>query len=234
MRCLPGQRYGRWTVIEEAKRRETHRYVLAKCDCGTKREVKCYSLTTGRSRSCGCLPHRGNATHGDSNSRLYRIWCHMLGRCRNRLDQDYHHYGARGIAVCKEWHSYTNFRDWALGHGYQSDLTIDRRDNDRGYSPANCRWVTQSEQCLNRRSFGNTSGYMGVYPNWKRWAAKVKVHGKQIHLGTYDDPFSAAWVRDEFAIGIDEYATTNNLTDRRKKRKRVMTERRGTYKRRQL
>lgn len=75
----------------------------------------------------------------------------MLRRCNNPNTKRYSIYGGRGITVCDEWQDFKTFKNWALSHGYGEDLTIDRKNNDAGYSPDNCRWITGASQANNRR-----------------------------------------------------------------------------------
>ena len=83
--------------------------------------------------------------------RLYRIWSAMRTRCTNPNHNSYKYYGARGLGICSEWSDYRVFRQWALSNGYQPDLKVERRNNDKGYYPENCCWATDQEQMLNRR-----------------------------------------------------------------------------------
>ncbi len=84
--------------------------------------------------------------------RLYRIWVAMRNRCNNPKTQRFADYGGRGITICSDWNSFESFQSWALLHGYDDSLTIDRINNDAGYSPENCRWVTKAIQNRNSRS----------------------------------------------------------------------------------
>ena len=173
-------------------------------------------------------------THGESKTRLYSVWNGMIGRCQRPSNAGYHNYGARGIKVCRAWKKFETFRDWAKENGYADNLTLDRKSNTKNYSPSNCRWATVTQQLLNKRWPPNVSGYLGVSPMRHRWIATTSRANRQIYLGTFDDPFSAAWVRDEFVTQLYEHATTNNLIDRRKRKELVILERRGTFKRRQI
>lgn len=84
--------------------------------------------------------------------RLYKVWQHMLSRCYDKRARGYPRYGGRGIRVCEEWRgSLGAFRAWAEANGYRHGLQLDRQDNDGDYAPHNCRFVTRSENCRNRR-----------------------------------------------------------------------------------
>ena len=158
MKDLKGKTFGRLTVLEATDQRIDGKVVWkCKCSCGTEEVyVQGTSLTNKSTGSCGCLRREVSAlrsyVHGGVHSRLYSIWQTMKTRTTNQNCKDWKYYGARGIAICDEWlHDFAAFRDWALANGYSDELTIDRKENDEGYSPENCRWATYKEQRLNQR-----------------------------------------------------------------------------------
>lgn len=126
-----------------------------KCECGAVFETKKHDVDVGKSTSCGCVRSRKNKertfVHGESGTKLYHVWGAMIKRCSNPNDKNYHQYGGRGVSVCEDWsNSYVAFAKWARENGYQSGLTLDRKQPNLGYSPDNCRWIPWLEQQNNR------------------------------------------------------------------------------------
>jgi hypothetical protein len=122
--------------------------------------------------------NRGN--HGLTNTNLYGVWRTMKSRCFNPNNKKYKNYGGRGITVCDEWvHDFQAFYDWAMSHGYEKGLSIDRIDNDRDYSPENCRWTDWKTQANNRR-VTPVIVVDGVRHTAKEWADIAKVNYRTI------------------------------------------------------
>lgn len=154
-----GKKYGMLTPIRRVGRSKNGYYIwLCQCECGNEVERTVDVFTRGQS-SCGCKQRKiivnmknKNTTHCMSKTRLYRTFKGMMSRCYREKDIHYPAYGARGITICDEWlNDRSKFFEWALENGYSDDLTIERIDNDKGYSPDNCTWITKEMQYKNKR-----------------------------------------------------------------------------------
>lgn len=151
---MTGHRHGMIAVLRQTvSDRHGRACWLCRCDCGKEIVIPGTVLVRGRRISCGCVairPH--NWTHGITETRTHRIWAGMIQRCTNPKTKHFRHYGARGITVCERWNDFMNFlADMGRcpdGH------SIERKDNDLGYSPENCCWLPVEKQQQNRR--GNT------------------------------------------------------------------------------
>lgn len=187
---LSGRVFGRLTVIGDEPERVNNVYHWrCRCECGTEKTVACQSLSLGRVHSCGCLQRdtmrRLKTTHGGHQDRLYKTWCNMHSRCsKGHPDAQYYH--DRGIAICKEWSDYAPFREWALASGYESNLTIERQNNDDGYHPGNCIWADRKVQSRNKSN--------NVY---------VEFNGQQILLveAAEKSPVSLSCIRRRIGLG---------------------------------
>lgn len=153
---LPGDKFGRYTIVKEVERRGQARFFLCRCDCGTEKDVRMVMLTNGHTKSCGCLKREHlismTSSHGWSRTALYSVWTAMKQRCLNNQSRAFPGYGGRGILITDEWLNFENFRDWAIINGYKEGLTIERKDNNGNYEPHNCKWIPQSQQSSNTRN----------------------------------------------------------------------------------
>lgn len=92
----------------------------------------------------------------------------MKSRCTDSNHKGYKYYGEKGITICDEWREFKNFKEWALNNGYADDLTLDRIDNSKGYSPDNCRWVSMKHQ-ENHRSNNHIITFLGKSMTVREW-----------------------------------------------------------------
>lgn len=157
-----GKKFGRLLPVKFARTGTNNASIWEfACDCGNRIEAILSDVKRGGIKSCGCLrkecgkekihfAQETRTTHGMSGTRLYIMFKGMKSRCYNSHTDHYKYYGGRGITICDEWlNDPQMFIDWALSNGYQDCLSIDRIDNNKGYSPDNCRFVEPAEQMRN-------------------------------------------------------------------------------------
>lgn len=142
-----------------------------------------------------------NKYDGRSSHPLYRTYKDMLRRCNNEKRSDYAYYGGRGIEVCDRWLGVAGEGFWNfvedMGDRPSSKHSIDRIDNDKNYTPDNCRWATQRQQRINSRPRMSSSGIVGVVPrnDSDKWMAHISINKKLKWLGTFDTKQDAARAR---------------------------------------
>ena len=183
--------------------KKTVRFGLYKCYCGNEFKARISAVKRNDTKSCGCLHKEKTVLHGMTKHRLYDTWKKMIDRCTKKISKDYKGYGGRGITVCIEWLDIRVFiKD--MYPSYKEGLTIDRINNDLGYSKSNCRWVNQNIQSRNTRRVrtNNTSGFKGVSFNKKsqKFRTQIAVNSKKIFLGYFKDPIEAAKAYDKYVI----------------------------------
>lgn len=171
---LTGMKFNRLTVRRYyGKSKNNCALWLCDCECGGTNVVRTAELKNGHTKSCGCLfietsiaklpddvvgENNPNYRHGGANERLYHVWCDIKDRCYNPNRENYERYGKKGIAMCDEWlNSYEAFRKWSVENGYSDnstgkELSIDRIDAKKGYSPDNCQWISLSENVSRRNN----------------------------------------------------------------------------------
>lgn len=152
---LTGKKFGRLTVISEAKKKNQKLASwLCKCDCGKEKTATSTNLIHGHTQSCGCLQKENLAnsrrTHGNTNTPEYEAWQNMKSRCsENAKREDYKNYFLKGITVCERWMKFENFLS-DMGKRPSKNHSLDRIENNGNYEPGNCRWATPKQQASNK------------------------------------------------------------------------------------
>lgn len=175
-----GKRYGRW-VVRGFQSDGIRMLADCVCDCGTEKFTRVSTLDSGESTSCGCYAKEKASErtrlHGLSQTSEYQSYSAMVRRCTKSTDQDWHHYGGRGITVCDRWLE-------ADGKGFLNFLEdmgekppkyeIDRIDVNGNYEPSNCRWTTRKEQTRNTR-VNRIIEYRGESKCLAEWAEDLNI-----------------------------------------------------------
>ena len=193
VRNLSGLKFGRLTVEKYyGKNKRGKALWICRCCCGNKKIVIGGALTTGHTKSCGCLNReisiKIHTKHGLYKHPLYRVWAGMLQRCYNKQDSGYKWYGYRNIKVCNNWkNNFKIFYNWAIFHKWKKGLQIDRINTNGDYSPSNCRIATPRQNSSNKRYKRKLP--IGVYKSGKKYIATI-------NLGAFKTPKEASIFRN--------------------------------------
>ena len=153
--ALPGDQYGRLTLVEPAGLVGGRPGWKCLCSCGETAFIQQKRLVSGHTKSCGCIRKEGNARkHGNrrrgTTSPTYISWQAMTQRCSDPAHDGFAGYGGAGVTVCERWRSFESFLA-DMGER-PPGTTIDRIEGALGYRPGNCRWATGIEQANNKRT----------------------------------------------------------------------------------
>jgi len=184
---LDALRFGRLLIIGKAANRNGQPYALCRCDCGKEKEIAMSSLRRGLTQSCGCFRKEkgpANKRHGLSDSKTYNVWLGMRQRCLNPNNPAYTNYGGRGITIAPTWDTFDQF---LADMGEVPDgMTLERKDNDKGYGPDNCVWASRVEQGRNTRKCRQIT-HNGQTKTLGEWADQYGINrqtlGKRLDAG---------------------------------------------------
>ena len=180
---LTNKKYGRLLVIEKDNTSKRTKWIC-KCKCGKMKSIYHSHLISGATTSCGCYQKEKakeyKTKHNMTHTSLHNRWKSMKQRCLNANCKAYKNYGARGIKICDEWLEFNNFYNWSINNGYDEKLELDRIDNDKDYSPSNCRWVTPLINNHNRRITAKIDGI-----SLKDFSIKYNISYQTVHARYY-------------------------------------------------
>lgn len=195
---LKNKKFGKLQVIKKTTKIQNGKSIwLCKCDCGKTIKTTTGNLTSGNTKSCGCLQkdvkRKTRTTYEYRNKPIYTLWAGMVRRCHGKDQRNSKWYKRKGIVVCDEWRTALNFIKWALNNGYKDGYTIHRKDNEGDYCPSNCIFITQEKHYEIHTKIrkiplsNNTTGFVGVSYNKKHnfYAAYINHNKKRKHLGCF-------------------------------------------------
>lgn len=207
------QDLGRVPNVDGTK--NNRRAIFECCTCGKHIDCLVGSAAVKAQTEClSCSNSHNSVKHGDHKSRLYKIHQEMHNRCYNPNKKFSEYYMGKGIKVCDEWYrNYEAFRDWALANGYTDELSIDRKEGNKDYSPDNCRWATKAVQTRNTKllRITNSTGYRGVSKKDWKYRARVTVDNIEKYLGIFETPLEAAKAYDRYVLENSLEHTLNNV-----------------------
>lgn len=181
-----GKIFSMLTIIDAyCEKRGGAWYHRVRCECGNEKMAAGGDLAAGKVKNCGCIRSKAVTKHSMSHRPEYHVWAAMVQRCTNKNNSSYKNYGERGISVCKSWLNFDAFIN-DMGARPTPDHTIERVNNDKGYSKDNCVWATRDEQAINTRvRSDNKTGFKGVSIHGDKFLATVQRNKKRVRIGVF-------------------------------------------------
>jgi hypothetical protein len=183
-----GQRFDRLIVVAIAGRNKWNKLLWwCECDCGEYLIVVGDNLKNRDTKSCGCLKRelagKHVFKHGQSNTKIYKVWANIINRCHNYSHIGFNDYGGRGITICKRWLKFENFIA-DMGPKPTPKHAINRINNNANYEPNNCEWILPKINNRNKRKYkNNTTGCNGVC--WNKINKTYMAQINKIYLGSF-------------------------------------------------
>ena len=181
-----GKTYGGYKIESRSDCKTNDGHIIYNCKCihcGIVKQMKLSSIKYRVSDKCTHFITIGemkisymNINNSIPDLRMRKIFWNIIRRCYDSNNKDYKFYGEKGIKICDNWlNNPSSFYSWAITNGYTKELTIDRIDENREYSPDNCRWVLLSD---NSRFKSNTNYITAtVTLSGRQWANLIPEHG---------------------------------------------------------
>ncbi len=207
-----GKRFGRFLVLKRRRWSSPGTFKLfCKCSCGNHKWIRDSHVVSGHTQSCGCLV-QARRTHGLSKNRVYPLWKAMINRCHNPKSHSFNRYGGRGIKVCKRWMNVLVFLE-DMGPPPSPHHSVDRINNNKGYSPTNCRWATPKEQARNMRTNHHVR-YNGKSKTVAEWSEILKIPYGRLYFRVRNPEWSTSK-----AFQLPKQIGSNKLIEFKGKRK---------------
>lgn len=194
-----GEKYGPWIAVglvrsERICGKMTSLW-LCRCECGNEKEILAKYLN--HPPVCSCLINKKSkpVKHGKCGSRAYNSWSEMKARCLNKNFVKYEYYGGRGIKICDRWLKFENFYE-DMGDPPEG-MSLDRKDNNKGYFKDNCRWATDYQQANNTRN-NRLITFNGKTQTLAEWSRETGLQKKRIaHRLNVGWPIEDIFIKDD-------------------------------------
>lgn len=180
---IVGQKFKRFTVLRKVVVIKGNSHYECQCECGNKIVISRHNLIYCENYACGCyfkeVAGSWSATHRKTGSPEYVSWSSMRRRCLNSKDDAYPNYGGRGIKICPRWSDFQNFLE-DMGMRPTMNHSLERINNEKGYSPSNCKWALSIEQTQNRRNTRRLTAF-GKTLTLTEWERLTGIYSGTIH-----------------------------------------------------